>query len=56
MVNGGPSEITEKLAQDFVGSTNLNILAPMGQFGTRLQGGQDAAYARYIYTRLTPMW
>ncbi|GAQ89991.1 hypothetical protein KFL_005860110 [Klebsormidium nitens] len=44
-----------KMAQDFVGSTNLNILEPMGQFGTRLQGGQDAASARYIYTRLTPI-
>lgn len=44
-----------KMAQDFVGSTNLNILEPLGQFGTRLQGGQDAASARYIYTRLTPV-
>ncbi|KAF6262252.1 DNA topoisomerase [Scenedesmus sp. NREL 46B-D3] len=40
------------LAQDFVGSNNLNLLYPSGQFGTRLQGGKDAASARYIYTRL----
>eukprot|EP00775_Hariotina_reticulata_P006914 gene6914-7130_t len=40
------------LAQDFVGSNNLNLLYPSGQFGTRLQGGKDAASPRYIYTRL----
>ncbi|GIL81030.1 hypothetical protein Vretifemale_10164 [Volvox reticuliferus] len=40
------------LAQDFVGSNNINLLHPSGQFGTRLQGGKDAASARYIYTRL----
>ncbi|KDD76869.1 subunit A of DNA gyrase/topoisomerase IV, partial [Helicosporidium sp. ATCC 50920] len=40
------------LAQDFVGSNNVNYLVPQGQFGTRLQGGKDAASARYIFTRL----
>mmetsp|Transcript_149615 Transcript_149615/g.363390 ORF Transcript_149615/g.363390 Transcript_149615/m.363390 type:complete len:1277 (-) Transcript_149615:203-4033(-) len=40
------------MAQDFVGSNNINLLTPSGQFGTRLQGGKDAASARYIYTRL----
>ncbi|GJP74297.1 hypothetical protein CLOP_g4904 [Closterium sp. NIES-67] len=40
------------LAQDFVGSNNVNLLVPSGQFGTRLQGGKDAASPRYIYTRL----
>jgi DNA topoisomerase-2 len=43
------------LAQDFVGSNNINLLVPQGQFGTRLQGGKDAASARYIYTRLAPV-
>ena len=28
---------------------------PAGQFGTRLQGGKDAASARYIFTRLAPL-
>ncbi|KAF2867001.1 DNA topoisomerase [Massariosphaeria phaeospora] len=42
------------LAQDFVGSNNLNLLEPSGNFGSRMQGGADAASARYIYTRLTP--
>mmetsp|Transcript_8373 Transcript_8373/g.19772 ORF Transcript_8373/g.19772 Transcript_8373/m.19772 type:complete len:1261 (+) Transcript_8373:26-3808(+) len=43
------------MAQDFVGSNNLNLLVPSGQFGTRAQGGKDAASARYIYTRLAPI-
>ncbi|KAJ3158974.1 DNA topoisomerase 2 [Geranomyces michiganensis] len=43
------------LAQDFVGSNNLNLLEPRGQFGTRLQGGKDNAHARYIFTRLPPI-
>ena len=38
------------LAQNFVGSNNINILMPNGQFGTRQQGGKDAASARYIFT------
>lgn len=41
-----------KLAQNFVGSNNINLLAPLGQFGTRLMGGSDSASARYIFTKL----
>ena len=41
-----------KLAQDFVGSNNINLLFPGGQFGSRLMGGKDAASSRYIFTRL----
>ena len=41
------------LAQDFVGSNNINLLAPSGQFGTRLHGGKDASSPRYIFTRLS---
>ena len=40
------------LAQDFVGSNNISYLVPQGQFGTRLQGGKDAASPRYVFTRL----
>ena len=40
------------MAQDFVGSNNINILVPAGQFGTRLKGGKDAASPRYIWTSL----
>jgi DNA topoisomerase-2 len=41
------------LAQDFVGSNNMNLLVPSGQFGSRLEGGKDSASARYISTRLS---
>jgi DNA topoisomerase-2 len=43
------------MAQDFVGSNNLNLLVPGGQFGTRLAGGKDAASPRYIFTHLSPI-
>lgn len=43
------------LAQNFVGSNNLNLLAPRGQFGTRDQGGKDAASPRYIHTQPMPL-
>jgi len=43
------------MAQNFVGSNNINLLIPNGQFGTRLQGGDDAASARYIFTSLEPI-
>mmetsp|Transcript_31959 Transcript_31959/g.95704 ORF Transcript_31959/g.95704 Transcript_31959/m.95704 type:complete len:1312 (-) Transcript_31959:14-3949(-) len=43
------------MAQDFVGSNNINLLEPSGQFGTRLAGGKDAASPRYIFTRLPPV-
>ena len=31
------------MAQNFVGSNNINLLEPNGQFGTRLHGGDDSA-------------
>jgi len=40
------------MAQNFVGSNNINLLKPMGQFGSRLMGGKDAASPRYIHTYL----
>jgi len=43
------------MAQDFVGSNNINLLLPNGQFGTRLQGGKDSASERYIFTQLSPL-
>ena len=44
-----------KLAQDFVGSNNINLFFPSGQFGSRVAGGEDAASPRYIFTRLAPL-
>ena len=41
-----------KLAQDYVGSNNINTLLPKGQFGTRILGGKDDASPRYIFTQL----
>ena len=43
------------MAQDHVGSNNINLLEPKGQFGTRLMGGKDAASPRYIFTQLSPV-
>ena len=43
------------MAQTFVGSNNINLLAPVGQFGSRLMGGKDAASARYIHTHMEPI-
>jgi len=40
------------LAQNYVGSNNINLFDPNGQFGTRLQGGKDSASERYIFTQL----
>ena len=41
------------LAQNFVGSNNVNLLEPIGQFGSRLFGGKDSASPRYIFTNLS---
>ena len=41
------------MAQTFVGSNNINLLFPSGQFGTRLMGGSDAASPRYIFTKVS---
>jgi len=43
------------MAQDFVGSNNINLLLPNGQFGTRIMGGGDAASSRYIHTQINPI-
>ena len=40
------------MAQDFVGSNNIQLLMPNGMFGSRNLGGKDAAQSRYIYTQL----
>jgi DNA topoisomerase-2 len=43
------------MAQNFVGSNNINVLMPNGQFGTRIMGGSDSASPRYIHTELNPI-
>lgn len=41
------------IAQDFIGTNNINLLFPDGNFGSRLAGISDAADPRYIFTYLT---
>jgi DNA topoisomerase-2 len=51
----GEASLTQTIvgmAQNFVGSNNINLLSPCGQFGTRLMSGKDAASPRYVFTRL----
>jgi len=43
------------MAQDYIGSNNLNLLEPLGAFGNRRQGGKNAASARYIFTKLNDL-
>jgi DNA topoisomerase-2 len=43
------------MAQDYVGSNNMNLLVPSGQFGTRLLNGGDSGSPRYIFTHLQPI-
>ena len=43
------------MAMDFVGVNNVPLLEPRGNFGSRLQGGKDAAAPRYISTVLSPV-
>jgi DNA topoisomerase-2 len=60
----GPAAIEQcivKMAQNFVGSNNINLLSPHGQFGNRVGSnkhqtiGGNAAAARYIRTKLNPI-
>jgi DNA topoisomerase-2 len=51
----GEASLTQTIigmAQNYVGSNNINLLSPCGQFGTRLMGGKDAASPRYVFTKL----
>ena len=43
------------MSQNYVGSNNLNLYMPIGQFGTRLQGGKDHSSPRYIFTKLNKL-
>jgi DNA topoisomerase II len=41
------------MAQNYTGSNNINVLEPEGQFGSRVENGDDASAARYIFTKLS---
>ncbi|AXN91123.1 putative DNA topoisomerase IIA [Namao virus] len=47
------SDTIVRMAQNYVGTNNINFLDPCGQFGTRLSGGSDSASPRYIFSHLT---
>jgi DNA topoisomerase-2 len=38
------------LAQNYIGTNNINLLMPEGQFGSRVFNGKDSAAPRYIHT------
>ena len=42
-----------KMAQDFIGSNNMGYFKKEGQFGTRADGGKNAADARYSEVHLS---
>ena len=44
-------DVVVGMAQDFIGANNIPWFTRDGQFGTRYQGGKDAAETRYSYTR-----
>lgn len=47
-------ETTTKMAARYVGSNNLPVLLDVGNFGSRLEGGSDAANGRYTFTKIDP--
>ncbi len=43
------------MAQNHCGANNINLLEPVGQFGSRLKGGKDHAQPRYLNTHFSTM-
>lgn len=43
------------MAQDFVGSNNINLFLPKGQLGSRVSNGADAASPRYTFVQMNPV-
>ena len=43
------------MAQDFVGSNNINFFLPKGQLGSRVSNGADAASPRYTFVQMNPV-
>lgn len=41
------------MAQNYTGAGNINLLEPVGMFGSRLSLGKDSASPRYIFTKLS---
>lgn len=51
-LHGSMAGVIVNLAQDYVGTNNINLLDPSGNFGTNLV--PESSAARYIYTFGTP--
>lgn len=49
--NASLEETIKGMAQDFIGSNNMNFFAQYGQFGTRGQLGEDCGSSRYILSK-----
>lgn len=47
--HGDLSGVVIRMAQDFVGSNNISVFFPDGMYGSRDEGGKDAASPRYPY-------
>nr|GEV83371.1 DNA topoisomerase 2 isoform X1 [Tanacetum cinerariifolium] len=43
------------MAQNYVGSNNINLLRLNGQFGTRVMGGKDHGVGTLLFTQLSPI-
>ena len=43
------------MAQNFVGSNNINFFLPKGQLGSRVSNGADAASPRYTFVQMNPV-
>ena len=47
------NETIIKMANNYVGCTNMNLLQPLGIYGSRAHKGKDASQARYLGTNKT---
>lgn len=43
------------MAQNYTSSNNINLLNPIGNFGSRRQLGEDASSSRYIFTNINKL-
>lgn len=49
------SEAIINMAQNYVGTNNLELIKGLGNFGSRVANGKDAAASRYIYCHLSDL-
>jgi len=55
----GPDSLRESiknLGQDFTGSNNIPLLIGIGEFGTRIENGDDSGAARYLHIRFNKFY